>query len=82
MKQIRSKKLDTLRDTVDKAVKRVGGVKAEMQELTYRDWKGGEMDFPAPVREVANQLTIAVDAMRQAERLMAGLVSKAESKGK
>ena len=82
MKQIRSKKLESLRAVVEVGAKRVGVVKAEMQELTYRDWKGGEMDFPAPVREVANQLTIAVDAMRQAERLMAGLVSKAESKGK
>jgi hypothetical protein len=74
--------MDTLRDTVEKAVKRVGGVKMEMDELSRRPWKGGEMPFAAPTTEVCQQLAIALDAMRHAERLMASLVSKAEAKGK
>lgn len=82
MKQLRSKKLDTLRGTVEMAVKRAGGVKIEMDELSRRQWKGGEMPFAAPTTEVCKQLAIGLDAFRQAERLMAGMVTSAQAKGK
>jgi hypothetical protein len=82
MRQVRSKSFEAQRKTVELALVRARKAKAEMEELTRRNWTGGEMPFVAPVKEVANDLMVAVDALQQAERRLASLASSAAAKGK
>lgn len=82
MRQVRSKSFETQRKTVELSLTRARKAKMEMEELTRRNWTGGEMPFVAPVKDVANDLATAVDALQQAERKLAGLVTSAAAKGK
>ena len=82
MKQFRSKSVGVQRKALKLSIERVRKVHNEFRELSYRDFRGGEMAMAAEVRAARDHLVDALDTLRCAEENMASLEKMIAAKGK
>jgi len=82
VKLFRSKSIGVQRKALELVLTRVKKIHGEFQELSQRNWTGGEMEIAKDTRAIRDQLSEALALLKDVDAKMIELEKAAVRKGK